>query len=178
VMRQSLEQARKWGLIARNPAVDATPPAARRPEIKPPSAEQVHQLLEAAFEFDPDFGVYLWILAVTGCRRGEGCALRWSDVHRESSEVVIARSIAMVGQDRVEKDTKTHQGRRLMVDESTHELLHEFRLRSRARSMDRPGAEVEDAIKDARDYCKLGFRTIDTTHKRVDEVAAAIAKLV
>lgn len=30
VMRQSLEQARKWGLIARNPAVDATPPASKR----------------------------------------------------------------------------------------------------------------------------------------------------
>jgi hypothetical protein len=29
-MRQSLEQARKGGLIARNPAVDATPPAARQ----------------------------------------------------------------------------------------------------------------------------------------------------
>jgi hypothetical protein len=48
----------------------------------------------------------------------------------------------------------------------------------RARLLDRPGAEVEDAIKDAREYRKLGFRTIDTTHKRVDEVAAAIAKLV
>jgi integrase len=76
VMRQSLEQARKWGLVARNPAVDATPPAARRTEIKPPTIAQVHDLLEAAFEFDPDFGVYLWLLAVTGCRRGEACALR------------------------------------------------------------------------------------------------------
>jgi integrase len=146
VMRQSLEQARKWGLIARNPAVDATPPAARRPEIKPPSVEQVHRLVEAAFEFDPDFGVYLWILAVTGCRRGEGCALRWSDVHWDSREIVVARSIAMVGQDRIEKDTKTHQGRRLMVDESTRELLHEFRLRSRARSMRAGMSLMDDAF--------------------------------
>jgi integrase len=146
VMRQSLEQARKWGLIARNPAVDATPPAARRPEIKPPSVKQVEQLLEAAFGFDPDFGVYLWILAVTGCRRGEACALRWSDVDFERSEIVIARSIAVIGQDRIEKDTKAHQGRRLMVDESTHELLHEFRVRSRARSMRAGMSLMDDAF--------------------------------
>ena len=86
-MRQSLEQARKWGLIARNPTVDATPPAARRTKVKPPTVAQVRELLEAAFEFDPDVGVYLWLLAVTGCRRGEACAERWSDVHWERSEI-------------------------------------------------------------------------------------------
>lgn len=135
VMRQSLEQARKWGLIARNPARDATPPAARRIEIKPPSVEDVRGLLAAAFDFDPDFGVYLWVLATTGCRRGEACALRWSDIHWKRSEIAIRRSIAMVGGRPVEKDTKTHQDRRVAVDEATHELLHEFHLRSRECSL-------------------------------------------
>ena len=76
VVRQSLEQARKWGLVARNPARDATPPVAARKEIVPPTAVRMRELLEAAFDFDADFGVYLWVLATTGCRRGEGCALR------------------------------------------------------------------------------------------------------
>jgi integrase len=135
VMRQSLEQARKWGLIARNPAVDATPPAARRSEIKPPTIQQVHDLLEAAFEFDPDFGVYLWLLAVTGCRRGEACALRWTDIGWERGEVAISRSIAQVDQERIEKDTKTHQARRVAIDEATRELLREFHLRARERAL-------------------------------------------
>ena len=39
VIRQALEQARRWGLIARNPAVDATPPVQRRREIVPPTVE-------------------------------------------------------------------------------------------------------------------------------------------
>jgi integrase len=135
VMRQSLEQARKWGLIARNPAVDATPPASRRTEITPPTADQVRELLAAAFEFDSDFGVYLWLLAVTGCRRGEGCALRWSDVHWERGEIAIRRSIAQVDRQRIEKDTKTHQARRVAVDEATRELLREFHLRARERAL-------------------------------------------
>ena len=43
VMRQSLEQARRWGLIARNPAVDATPPPQRRREVDPPTVDQVQR---------------------------------------------------------------------------------------------------------------------------------------
>jgi len=135
VMRQSLEQARKWGLIARNPA-----------PIKPPTVDNVRDLLAAAFEFDPDFGVYLWLLAVTGCRRAEACALRWTDIHWERSEIAIRRSIAMVGRERIEKDTKTHQGRRVAVDGATHELFHEFHLRSRAGSLTVGVALMPDAF--------------------------------
>ncbi|HEV2071957.1 MAG TPA: site-specific integrase [Acidimicrobiales bacterium] len=146
VMRQSLEQARKWGLVARNPAVDATPPAARRTEIQPPTIQQVHDLLEAAFEFDPDFGVYLWLLAVTGCRRGEACALRWSDVHWDRGEIAIRRSIAMVDHRRIEKDTKTHQARRVAVDDATCELLQEFHLRARERALSVGVGLADDAF--------------------------------
>jgi len=46
--RQSLEQARRWGLIARNSVLDATPPPQRRREISPPVVAQVQQLLAAA----------------------------------------------------------------------------------------------------------------------------------
>src|SRR4051794_13926234 len=75
VMRQSLEQARRWGFIARSPAVDATPPPQRRREINPPTVDQVKTLITEARAEDPEFGTYLWVLAATGCRRGEACAL-------------------------------------------------------------------------------------------------------
>src|SRR5205807_4196979 len=45
VIRQSLEQARKWGLVARSPAVDATPPGQRRQEVHPPTVEQIRELI-------------------------------------------------------------------------------------------------------------------------------------
>jgi hypothetical protein len=41
VVRQSLEQARKWGLIARSPAVDATPPPQTRSAVTPPTVAEL-----------------------------------------------------------------------------------------------------------------------------------------
>jgi integrase len=130
LLRQALAQAKRWGMLARNPAEDATPPRDTRREITPPTSEQVVQLLQGAMEVDADFGVYLRVLAVTGCRRGEGLALHWRDFkfsEEGSGEVVIAHSIAHVGTGVVEKDTKTHQGRKLMIDAGTVEVLHRHR---------------------------------------------------
>lgn len=135
VIRQALEQARRWGLIARNPAVDATPPVQRRREIVPPTVEQVHTLLEAAEADDADFAAYLRMLAATGCRRGEACALRWTDVDLERNEVAIRRSISQVKGELREKDTKTHQSRRVAIDEQTVAVLRSMRVRGRERAL-------------------------------------------
>jgi len=143
VMRQSLEQARKWGVISRNPARDATPPSAGHAEVDPPSLAQVRDLLAAAFDEDPDFGVYLWLLATTGCRRGEGCALRWKDVSWDTGELLIRRNIAHVGRDIVEKGTKTHQSRRVAIDASTLDLLRQHQLRCRELAL-RVGVRLDD----------------------------------
>gem|GEM_PF-3969046 len=133
VICQALEQARRWGLIARNPAVDATPPVQRRREIVPPTVEQAESLLDAAEADDADLAAYLWVLAATGCRRGEARALRWSDVDLERTEVLIRRSISQVGREVREKDTKAHQSRRLALDAETVTVLRSLRLRARAR---------------------------------------------
>ena len=136
VLRQSLEQARRWGLIARSPAVDATPPRQLRKEVTPPTIDEVRRLLDAALTDDPDFGTYLWVLASTGCRRGEACAIRWTDVDVDSGELRIRRAIAMDadGQPYV-KDTKTHQSRRLALDEATVARLKAHRRRARERAL-------------------------------------------
>jgi len=143
VMRQSLDQARKWGVIARNPARDATPPSAGHSEVSPPTVVQVRNLLAAAFDEEPDFGVYLWLLATTGCRRGEGCALRWKDVSWDTGELLIRRNIAHVGRDIVEKTTKTHQSRRVAIDASTLDLLRQHQLRCRELAL-RVGVRLGD----------------------------------
>jgi integrase len=79
LLRQALAQAKRWGMLATNPAEDATPPRDTPREITPPTSEQVVRILNGAMEIDPDLGVYLRVLAVTGCRRGEGLAIRWRD---------------------------------------------------------------------------------------------------
>lgn len=145
VIRQSLEQARRWGLIARSPAVDATPPRQIRREVTPPTIEQVRELIDAARAEDPEFATYLWILAATGCRRGEACALRWSDVEVDKGELRIRRSIAHVDGDIYEKSTKTHQSRRLALDPATIEELRTHRRRMRERSLTLGVALAPDA---------------------------------
>jgi len=146
VARQSLEQARKWGLIARSPAVDATPPSQRRKEVVPPTVDQVRQRLDEAREEDPAFAAYLWVLAATGCRRGEGCALRWTDIDLERGEVAIRRSISQVGTVIRETDTKTHQERRVAIDEGTAAVLREHRLRMRELALALGVARTDDAF--------------------------------
>lgn len=131
VLRQALEQARRWGFIARSPAVDASPPPQRRDEVVPPTVDQVLAILEAAHAEDPAFGTYLWVSSATGCRRGEVCALRWSDIDLDRAELCVRRSIVHVGREVREKDTKTHQSRRLALDEATVAMLRQHRLRQR-----------------------------------------------
>lgn len=135
VIRQALDQARRWGLIARSPAVDATPPRQVRHEVTPPTVDQVRDLVAAARAEDPEFGTYLWLLAATGCRRGEACALRWSDIDLDAGQLTIRRSVAMAGGVPYEKGTKTHQSRRVALDRATVAELRAHRLRMRERAL-------------------------------------------
>ncbi len=146
LLGQALDQAKGWGLLSVNPAEDATAPRERRREIHPPSSEQVLRLLARAHEVDPDFGVYLRILAATGCRRGEAVALRWRDLHLDDTgrgEILIARSIAHVDNTLIEKDTKTHQSRRLVLDSGTVAVFEEHRRRWHERA-DLAGTEITE----------------------------------
>jgi integrase len=130
VIRQALEQGRKWGYITRNPAIDASPPRSQYHEIHPPSINQVLQLLAAAKDYDEDFATYLRVLAATGCRRSEALALRWSDINWGTSELIIAHSLTVVDSKVIEKDTKTHQSRRLVLDSGTVSKLKSHKARA------------------------------------------------
>ena len=134
VIRQALDQARKWGLVTRNPALDASPPRSRHHEIHPPSVEQVLILLAAAKEYDEDFATYLRVLAATGCRRSEALALRWKSIDWKKSDLLIAHSLTMVDSAVTQKDTKTHQARRLILDPGTVETLESHKKRADARA--------------------------------------------
>ena len=105
VVHQALDQGRRWGLVAQNPATEATPPRHIRKEVTPPTLEQVLLLLDTAYDEDPEFGTFLWVKSATGCRRGEVCALRWSDLDLERPELFVRRAITQVGRELIEGDT-------------------------------------------------------------------------
>ncbi|MEK6438926.1 tyrosine-type recombinase/integrase [Pseudonocardia sp. T1-2H] len=127
----------RWRWVATNPVALATPPAARKPDPQPPSAEQTARLLNEAWA-DPDWGTLVWLAMATGGRRGELCALRWSHVDLVNGVLTFRRSIAQDGTHREEKDTKTHQQRRLTLDPETVAVLQEHKERAveRAAALD------------------------------------------
>ena len=169
VMRQSLAQARRWGMLAVNPAEDATPPRKVHKEIVPPSPDDVLALLRGAMEWDPDFGVYLRLLAATGCRRSEALALRWRDLEPASdgqATLTISRSIGQSTSGIEEKDTKTHQGRRVILDAGTVAILEEHRRRweERAATADAKITQgVPALLHRARRECSRGGPTSPPT---------------
>ena len=93
----------------------------------PPSAEQAAAILTAAFAADLGWGVLVWLAMTTGARRGELCALRWDGVDLDRAVLSIRTSIAQEGSRTWEKDTKTHQQRRIALDATTVDLLRAYR---------------------------------------------------
>lgn len=133
-LRAALTQAVRWEWIADNPAERATLPKGERHRIHPPSPMEVLRLIDAADATDPDFGAFLHVAASTSARRGELCALRWSDVDLEAATVTIERALS-IGADVIEKTTKTGNRRRISLDADTIVVLRAHRLRAVERAL-------------------------------------------
>jgi integrase len=123
VLRRALAQGVKWGWLSVNPAANASPPRPRKQQLDLPDPADIARLIEAAAKVNPSLPTYLRLAAATGARRGELCALRWKHVDLERRRLTVARSIVEVGGELIEKDTKTHQVRKVSLDEETVAVL-------------------------------------------------------
>jgi integrase len=143
ILRRALGQAARWGWLPANPAALASPPRPGPADVRPPTPEEVSRLLAVAYQADPDFAVLLWLAATTGARRGELCALRWSNVDVAVGELVIVRNLIVRAGQLVEKDTKTHAARRIALSDDSIALLaeHQQRCADRAQAC---GAQLAD----------------------------------
>jgi integrase len=135
ILSASCRQAVRWGWIDRSPVERSSPPSARGREIVPPSIDEVRLLLRSAEETNPELAALIFAAATTGCRRGELCGLRWSDVDLDNRTVVVRRSIADADGNVSVKGTKTHQARRLALDPATIEVLRRHRAMMEARAI-------------------------------------------
>ncbi len=116
ILSASLRQAVKWGWLDRSPAQQASPPPQARSHARSVLPEDLQRLLRAAEPDDPTLATAIALAALTGCRRGELCALRWADVDMAAGVLTVARSYTPVNGERHEGPTKTHQARRLALD--------------------------------------------------------------
>jgi len=103
------------------------PPAKKRPQPRPPTPEQMARIVEEAWLASNEWGLYVWLSAVTGARRGEVIALQWGDVDLENRVLWLDENCVRTVDGMVLKDTKTHQMRRVAFDEPTAQLLRKHR---------------------------------------------------
>lgn len=96
----------------------------RRREVRAPEAAEVRVLLKAAEADDLRLGILLRLLAASGMRRGEACALRWSDVDFEDGVLLVDESMTDAPGGPIVKAPKTQASvRRIACDPMTADAL-------------------------------------------------------
>jgi integrase len=135
IVSGALDRAVVWKWISVNPAEHADKPALPHPEPEPPSAQDAARLVERAWASGPDWGAFVWTKMTTGARRGEMCGLRWWHLELADALMVIKRTVYVDNAGHLqEKDTKTHQQRRVVLDAETVEVLREHRHQAEQRA--------------------------------------------
>ncbi|NPV52647.1 MAG: site-specific integrase [Firmicutes bacterium] len=110
VLRSALNQAVKWGMIPKNPALLVDLPRQERKEMRVLSKEQVEKFLETAKE---DRWYTLFLLAVTtGMRPGEYLALQWKDIDFATGKLSVCRTLVYRGGGWHFTEPKTSRSRR------------------------------------------------------------------
>ncbi len=111
ILSGAFTTAKRWEWIAWNPAESAKPPAVTRRPVAATAPKDVAKVIAEGRRAHPVLALYLWLVAITGARRGELCALQVGDIDLEKGVLHIAFNYVVVGGRTVRKDTKTHQDR-------------------------------------------------------------------
>ena len=116
----------RWEWTDRNPARSAKPPTLNRKTILATSPEAVAKVIAAAGARSAALGLYLWLVVVTGVRRGELCGLQIRDIDLDRGLAHVAFNYVVRAGQRIRKDTKTHQDRWLAIDPVTCALIESY----------------------------------------------------
>lgn len=133
LLHRSCRLARKWsGNTLPNPITDTELPtwsAAEGPRpVRAPEPAEVLALLKVADDQDPRVATFIRLVAATGMRRGEACALRWDDIDPDRAVVYIDEGIVSSGARSSAREPKTAASvRRLAVDTDTLRALDALR---------------------------------------------------
>jgi integrase len=127
-LHKALDDAVRWGRIARNPAAQADPPKGASPEMRIWTAEQLRGFLD---HVQGDRLVAAWhLLATTGMRRGELLGLRWLDVDLDAGFLSVRQTRVSVDYEVAVGTPKTEGATRtIALDPSTVAVLREHHTR-------------------------------------------------
>jgi len=168
----TLAAAVRWEWIKSNPSGVVKKPRQPAPQPKPPTPEEAGRIIEAAWEQGDDWGTFVWLTMVTGMRRGELLALRWHDVDLAAGKLEIRRNYVWIDGRGVEKDTKTHQMRRISLDPATVQVLtaHRENYEQRMRSLGLEPSRSAFLFSNEPDF-RTPYNPSATSHRYADMCA-------
>ncbi len=114
ILRNALNKAVRWGLVARNVAALVDPPRVPHVDVRVLSPEETTRLLSAARGDQMESLVVLCVS--TGARLGEALALKWADIDLDRRQMRIDKTLQRVpGHGQVIGEAKTRRSRRTIV---------------------------------------------------------------
>jgi integrase len=124
VISAALRQAEKWEMVTVSPARNANRPRVPVRPLDPPPPDRVRVLIDlAAASRAPETATVITTAALTGLRRGELCALRWSEVDWPGSALTVRHALWQTADGWGVKDPKSHQVRRIEMDDPAMAVL-------------------------------------------------------
>jgi integrase len=144
VLREALQQAVRWQLLARNPADAVKPPKVERKQMSVLDTDATAELIEAARPYRIFVPILLGVLC--GLRRGEIAALRWRSVDLDAGQLMVVASIEQTKNGCREKETKSGRARAVALPATLVEELRRHR------------------IQQAQELLQIGIRLTDDSH--------------
>ncbi len=112
ILRKALNQALKWGYVARNVATLVDPPKVKRHEITPLDASHAGRFLDAAR--DDRLRALFTVGVALGLRQGELLGLRWEDIDFATGTLTVRKQLQRIDGKPQLVDLKTERSRRTL----------------------------------------------------------------
>lgn len=126
IIASALSRAVDWKWIKDSPAKSARPPSVKPTPQRAIAVKALQAIYDEA-QKDDDHGVLATAVALgamTGCRRGELCALRYSDLVEDGAALNVERSLTVLNNGEWSVGpTKTHQVRRVALGVTARDAL-------------------------------------------------------
>jgi integrase len=141
VLRQALQQAFNWGLIARNPVDQVKPPKVEKKTLRVLDPDGTAKLL-SHFRSTRMF-VPVLLATLCGLRRGEIAALKWKHVDFRNATLSIYESIEQTKEGTRRKEAKSGRARNIALPALVVPELRRHRARQ-AEALLSVGVRIED----------------------------------
>lgn len=124
----------QWGIIDENPCSRAERPKTEEVDVQMLGEDEIPKLLDALSDAPPQHSLIVQLALLIGARRGEICALRWSDIDLEKGTISINRTVQFIpGTGLVFNPPKTKRSRRcIRIGSDCVELLREYQRYQKA----------------------------------------------